>query len=154
VSTEDDDDFVTPVPIRLPLSGGRFVDIKERLTHGETEDMYALIWPHGLMDRRVARTAKINAYLLSWSLMRQGTPVPMSPALDAQTRLDTIRGLQPDRAVEIYEAIAAHEAVLDAKKKIPPGAPAAGTTSPSPAAAAGDSASAGSAPSTSTTTPS
>lgn len=146
------DDFPDPIATRLTLADGQFVDIRQRLTHGETDDMYDVIYPHGLMNRRVVRTAKIDAYLLGWSLTKKGVPVPMSPDLDAQTRLDTIRSLDPTRALEIYQAIEAHETAMDAKKKIPPGAPAAGAISPSPSGAAGASVSAPSAPSTSTTT--
>jgi hypothetical protein len=144
----DDDDFVDPVPERLKLRGGQFVDIKRQLNHGESEDMYAVISPHGLQNRRVVRTAKIDAYLLSWSLTKKGVPVPMSlptPDFSAQARLDTIRSLSQRRALEIYDAIQAHEVKLeaeaDAKKKIQPGASGAATTSPSPSAADGPSAS-------------
>jgi hypothetical protein len=33
--------FVRPEPSRLTISGGDYIDIKKRLNHGETEDMYA-----------------------------------------------------------------------------------------------------------------
>ena len=137
------DDFVDPVPERLPLSGGQFVDIKQRLNHGETEDMYARIAPHGLQNRREVRTAKIDAYLLGWSLTKKGVPVPMSPELPAQTRVDTIRALHQDRAVEIYDAIEAHEekmaAERAAQKKILDGKPVGEATLPSPSAVGGPS---------------
>lgn len=152
---DEDDDFADPIPHRLTLSGGHFVDIKQRLNHGETEDMYAVIAPHGLTNRRVVRTAKIDAYLLGWSLTKKGVPVPMSLASEtfsAQARLDTIRSLSQRRAIEIYDAIEAHEAAMDAKKKIPPGANGAAVISPSRSGAAGGSASDPSGPSTSTTT--
>ena len=130
----DFEDFVDPIPERLTLRGGHFVDIRRRLNHGETEDMFALIAPHGLMDRKVVRTAKIEAYLLSWSLTNKGVPVPMSPELPPKVRLDTIRSLSHDRAIEIFEAIEAHEARMDAareaQKKTSAGVPPAGATSP------------------------
>jgi hypothetical protein len=137
---DSEDDFPDPVLERLALRGGHFVDIKRRLTHGETEDMYAEIAPHGLQNRRVVRTAKIDAYLVAWSLLRKGVPVPMSlatPEFPAQARLDTIRSLSQDRAIEIYTAIDAHEAAMNAKKKIPPAAPGAAVSSSSPSAVAG-----------------
>jgi hypothetical protein len=134
------DDFVAPIPERLPLSGGQYVDIKRRLNHGETEDMFARMAPHagGPVNRREVRTAKILAYLIGWSLMRDGVPVPMSPELPESSRLDTIRSLDPDRAMEIHQAIEAHEQQMDAareeQKKILSGPPAAAATSPSPSA--------------------
>lgn len=146
-------DFVTPQPHRLTLHDGKFVDIQKVLNHGDTEDLHARIWPSsgGGMDRRMVRTARILAYLLGWSLTKIDAetklevPVPYSLELPEQTRLDTIRALNHERAVEIYEAIDAHEAAMakdrDAKKKIRAGAPVSDPTSPSPSAVDGRSAS-------------
>lgn len=143
------DDFVIPEPWRLTLSDGKFIDIKKRLNHGETEDMYARMSPHGgLIDRREVRTAKVLAYLIGWSLTKtkDGTPapVPMSPELPEQARLDTIRALDPDRFEEMHKAIEAHEDAMAteraAQKKILAGTPAADAISPSPSAVTGASA--------------
>lgn len=150
------DDFTDPEPFRLVLSdGSKYVDIKKRLTHGETEDMYARISPYGVgVNRREVRTAKISAYILGWNLTRKGAPIPMSQELPEQERIDTLRGLDPDRATEIHKAIEAHEeaeaAARAALKKTAAGTPAATATFSSPCAQGG--ASSGSAPSTSTTT--
>jgi hypothetical protein len=68
-------DFVRPEPIRLSLSGGHYIDIKKRLNHGETEDMYARWAPFVVpgqpanLNRREVRTAKVLTYLLGWSLV-------------------------------------------------------------------------------------
>jgi hypothetical protein len=146
------DDFVTPEPVRLSLIGGQFIDIKKRLNHGETEDMYTRMSPHGgVLNRRELRTAKILAYLLGWSLTNHGVPVPMAPELPEQTRIDTIRSLDPDRAVELYRAIEAHEEAMDRARAAESEKKTDETISPSPSAAAGPSAT--SAPLTSTTTP-
>jgi hypothetical protein len=141
------DDFVTPEPVRIPLRGGQWVDIAKSLNHGETEDMFERMSPHGILaNRRWVRTAQILAYVLGWSLTRNGQPVPIGPTggeIPEQTRIDTIRGLSPDRAIEIYDAIEAHEAaqavVLAEQKKILSGAPAVVATSSSPSAADGPS---------------
>jgi len=149
------DDFVTPEPHRLTLPDGQFLDIRKRLTHGESEDLNARIFPLGGVDRSMVRTARILAYLLGWSFTRNGAPVPYSPGLPEQTRLDTIRALHQDRAVEIFDAIEAHEDAMNqeraAQKKILTGARAVDKSSPSPSAPAG--ASSGSAPSALTTMP-
>lgn len=142
------EDFVTPEPVRIPLRGGQWVDIAKCLNHGETEDMFERMSPHGIMaSRRWVRTAKILAYVLGWSLTRDGKPVPMGPTggeLPEETRIDTVRALHPDRAIEIYDAIEVHEAAqakaLAEQKKILSGAPAAAAILPSPSAAAGPSA--------------
>lgn len=136
-------DFVTPEPHRLTLHDGQFVDIRKRLNHGETDDMFARIWPSGGLDRRWVRTAKMLAYVIGWSLTKDGAPVPMSPDLAEQDRIDTIRALDPDRAVEIHEAIEVHEQAAAearaAQKKILSGPPAVPVISASPSAPGGPS---------------
>jgi hypothetical protein len=142
------DDFDDPESVRLPLSGGKYADITKRLTHGESEAMYERMWPAGGFSRRDARTAKLLAYVIGWNLTKQGVPVPMNLTLGEQVRLDTIRAMNQDRAIELFDKIEAHEDAMtaerDAQKKILAGAPPAGATSPSPSGAAG--ASSGSAP--------
>lgn len=141
------DDFVVPHTERLPLSGGQYVDIRKRLNHGETEDMLdRMMTPLGTLNRRWVRTGKILAYLLGWSLTRDGEPrepIPFSLAMSEQDRIDTIRSLDPDRAVEIYKAIEAHEEATDqkraAQKKILNGGRKDEATSPSPSSAGGGS---------------
>ena len=150
-------DFVTPEPTRLTLADGKFVDVKKRLNHGETEDMYARWAPYvesggsatPKLDRREVRTAKVEAYLLGWSLTTDdGTPVPMTPDMPYADRLATIRNLDPERFTEIHAAIEAHEQAVEAaraaQKKIPTGAPSSGATSRSPSDSGGGSS--GSAP--------
>ncbi len=136
------DDFVTPEPVRLTLSDGQFVDIRKRLTHGESEAMYERMGE----GRRWVRTAQIVAYVLGWSLTKTDpattheVPVPMAPDLPEQTRIDTIHALDQTRAVEIYEAITAHERAMTvartAQKKTG-GRSESSATSISPATSAG-----------------
>lgn len=140
-------DFVTPEPHRLTLHDGKFIDIQKELNHGDSEDLNERIWPSGGFSRRMVRTARICAYLLGWSLTKpdpatkQDVPVPYSPDLPEETRLATIRGLSHARAVEIFDAIEAHEEAMakarDAKKKIRAGATAPDAISASPSSAAG-----------------
>jgi hypothetical protein len=136
-------DFVRPEPIRLSISGGHYIDIKKRLNHGETEDMFARWAPFVVpgqpanLDRREFRTAYVLTYLLGWSLTDDdGTPVAFSPALPEAERLDAIRSLDPDRFTEIHDAIEKHEEAY-AKKKALLTESASPATSPSPVAVAG-----------------
>src|SRR6188474_1252203 len=96
-------DFVTPESVRLPLSGGAFVDIKKRLNQGETDDMHArwapFVVPGELspqLNRREVRVSKVAAYLLGWSLTNNGAPVAMTPDMSEADRLATIRSLDPE----------------------------------------------------------
>lgn len=130
-------DFVTPEPHRITLSGGQTVDIARRLSHGESEDMYARM----LANRAETRTAKLLAYILGWSLTRDEKPVAYSLALPEQARLDTLRALDPDLAVEIHEAIESHETAeakrRTARKNGQGGTPESASISPSPSGADG-----------------
>jgi hypothetical protein len=142
------DDFDEPEQVRLTLTNGKYVDIKKRLNHGETEDLFARMSPYGVgVNRREVRTAKIAAYLLGWNLTKKGVPVPMGPPdgdLPENVRTDTIRNLTSERAVEIHKAIEAHEEADATKradlKKTSDGKPAADPISPSPSEPAGTSA--------------
>jgi len=116
--------FVRPESVRLSISGGDFLDVKKRLTHGEREDMHASWAPFVTpgeplqLNRREVRTAKVFAYLLGWSLTDddQKKPVPMSPDLPDTVRLATIRSLDPDTFDEIHTAIMAHEEAVEAER--------------------------------------
>lgn len=140
-------DFVKPEPIRLFLSGGRYIDIKKRLNHGETEEMFARMAPFVVpgqlaqLDRREVRTARVLMYLLGWSLTNDGVPEPMSLVMPEVERLATIHSLDPNSFDEIYAAIETHEAAfekeLEAKKKLQATANASSAISPSQDAAIG-----------------
>lgn len=140
--------FVNPEATRLPVSDGEFIEIKRRLNHGESEDMYARMAPfidtdgHLQVNRREVRTAKVLTYLLGWTLTNNGKPVPMSTDLTETARLDTIRSLDPDRFNEIHQAIEAHETAVvmerAAEKKDRDGAKPSSVISPSPVIVTGD----------------
>jgi hypothetical protein len=137
-------DFVRPEVQRLPLSHGRFVDVRKQLTHGEREDFLATIAPYDLsgsskLDRRLLRTTRVLTYLLGWSLVDdKGSPVPIGPELSETQRRDTIRSLDPVVFDELHAAILAHEtanyAARSDPKNIPSGDSESKLTSPSLAA--------------------
>lgn len=141
--------FTQPESVRLPLSDGDYIDIKKRLNHGETEEMYARWAPFvtpgqpAQLNRREVRTAKVILYLLGWSLTNNGAPVPMSPDIPEATRLATLRNLDPDAFDEIHRAIETHEAAMTAERAAAKngqgGETGSAAISPSPSAAAGPS---------------
>lgn len=140
-------DFVKPEVARLSLEDGKYVDVKKRLNHGESEDMYALMSPfvgvdgRAQVNRREVRTAKVLSYLVGWSLLNDGTPVAMSLDMPDTARRDTINSLDPDRFNEIYEAIEQHENAMfqerAAEKKGRDGAKPSPVISPSPVVVTG-----------------
>lgn len=140
-------DFVKPEIKRFPISGGHFIDVKKQLNHGEREDMFAAMAPLVTpgedlrFNRRDIRTAKAVTYLVGWSLTNEGTPVPMSPELPEQVRIDTIRSLSAERFDEMFAVILKHEAANEqaavAAKKIRDGESKSSATSPSLVSMAG-----------------
>jgi hypothetical protein len=114
--------FVEPELVRVPLSDGDFINIKKALTHGEREDMLSAISPHitvgqrRQIDTRHVRTTKVLTYLVSWSLTDHDQPVPYSPDLPEQERIDTIRSLDTYTFDEIHAAIENHEIAADAAR--------------------------------------
>lgn len=140
-------DFVKPEVARLSLAGGQFVDVKKRLNHGESEDMFALMSPFVGADGRVqvnlreVRMAKVLSYVVGWSLSSDGTPVAMSLEMPHDARKDTINSLDPDRFNEIHQAIEQHENAVyqerAAEKKGRDGAKPSPVISPSPVVATG-----------------
>jgi hypothetical protein len=104
--------FVTPSIVRLPLSDGQWLDVKQELTAGEERAMFAAMGelrPETRLAGSGVREQWIVAYVLAWSLTDdEGRPVAFSAGA-----LDALRGA---RLAEIWDAINAHdERVRDAR---------------------------------------
>jgi len=138
--------FTEPDTTRLTLMGGEWMDVKTRLTHGEREAMLSAMSPYVnpgeklQLERKEIRPALVNAYVIGWSLTRNGKPVPMSPDLPDNTRLATLRGMSSEAFDLIHAAIEAH---VEATKQADEGNASGGesessATSPSPVLATGD----------------
>lgn len=108
---------VQPEVVRLPLSGGDFIDVKRELNAGEYFDLIV-----AQADRQ--SFAKILAYVIGWSLCGPDGPVPYSVEMPDTTRRDTVRSLDKATARELIAALDRHEQAVEAqreeKKTIPP----------------------------------
>ena len=108
---------VQPAIVRLTLSHGDYVDVKQELNAGEYFDLV------------IARTerqpfAKILAYVIGWSLCgADGKPIPYSLDAAEPVRRDTVRSLDTGTARELLAVLDKHEqaveAARDAKKNTP-----------------------------------
>jgi hypothetical protein len=125
--------FVVPDIVRLPLSGGQWVDVKKELNQGEQRAMFASMGDYNPASRVAATVVTrqfVAAYVLAWSLSDDdGRPVAFS-----EGALDALKG---HRFNEIWEAVNAHDdrarAAQADEKKTRDGATASMPTSPSPA---------------------
>lgn len=134
--------FVVPEQTRLELSGGDWILVKKRLTHGEQSDLFARLYVAGADGRFHAHPIKSNivtvsAYLLDWSNLQN----PIRGA-DAETIEATLRGLDPESFAEIREAITGHqqhqEQVRETEKNGKDGGKGLPGISPSPDGVTGD----------------
>jgi len=111
-----------PEMVRLPLSGGDFVDVQKELNAGDYFDLLV-----AMADRKPF--AKIMAYLVGWNLVGlNDQPLPYSLDLPENVRRDTIRSLTKATYSELSAVINKHEQsedrAADVKKKTADRAPA------------------------------
>jgi hypothetical protein len=126
--------------IRLPLSGGEWVDVKAELNAGEARRIFATlvktmnVGEVTTLDPEKVGLTKVVEYVVGWSLLgADGRPEPVSES--------AIDGLDQDTYREIVEAVDAHdaagEAIRVARKNGQGGEKASAAISPSPDAAIG-----------------
>lgn len=129
--------FVSPNTVRLDLSDGDWIEVKERLTYKEQQQL------SGAMLRSIktvegdqemgvdfARYAilRLKTWLLEWSFRDEhDKPVPLSPA--------AIENLDPDTAQEIGDALDKHLEGREALKATP-AMTESGTSSTAPSVSA------------------
>jgi len=112
--------FVTPRTIRLELSDGDWIEVKERLTYGEQQRLGS-----GAFEK-VSRSSdgsdiefrmnmerysilRMSTWIVDWSFTdERGKPVAVSQS--------AIAALDPDTADEIDAALTAHIEALEAEK--------------------------------------
>jgi hypothetical protein len=118
--------FVEPRTVRLPLTDGDWIEVKDELTVGETKTYEASgLGAGGAIDWPTYYIARVCVYLQDWSL-RDAQDKPVDVSREAVSALDT------DTFTEIENAISAHrKAKADAKKKLTETSP---TSRPSPSA--------------------
>lgn len=138
--------FVRPDTIRLPLADGDWIEVKRRLSSGETRDLYARLYkpgPEGKLttDPFQSGLAQVVAYLIDWSAVDEaGRPIVIR-GLSVPDLERVLNMLDVESFADIREAIERHEAAMvearTQEKKRRTGATDAAATSPSPSAAAG-----------------
>jgi hypothetical protein len=115
--------FVIPETVRIDLSGEDWIDIKKKLTVGETRRMQLggikMVGKAGQpemevsMDIEALSLAKVTVYLLDWSFEdAEGRRVDLSR--------QSIEALDEASYQEISDAIDEHTKAMDKEKKITP----------------------------------
>ena len=128
---------VIPESVRITLRNGEWIEVRKRLSYGEANKARAAaftkdIGPSGRpqVDMEQLGKVQIMAYLLNWSQVFNGEPIPihtpalLSSALDNQDE-DTIN--------EIIDAITVHIEKVQAEKNAPAGEKKLSRRSPSAA---------------------
>lgn len=137
--------FVTEATKRLPLSEGDWIEVKERITHGEQKriasaaiaitglggalaggaktDAEALASANLTMDIERAEQVRLEVYLVEWSFKDDNDKaVRVTPA--------SIAALDPETADEIKTALDKHVEEVGEAKKASNGNPSARRRSP------------------------
>jgi hypothetical protein len=98
---------VVPEMVRVPLSDGDYLDVKQELNAGE---YVALLT--AMAERRPF--AKVLAYVIGWSLIGvDGKPMPYDIETPEQTRRSTVSALDKDTLREMIAALDKHEQAGD-----------------------------------------
>jgi hypothetical protein len=115
--------FVTPGTTTITLPDGDWIVVKNYLTVGEIREAARKINGEGPNGERIPKAtagyAQTDAYLLDWSLMRDGKTVPIDTDARRRSALDAMHGAA---YLEIEQAINRHidqmaAELEDAKKK-------------------------------------
>jgi hypothetical protein len=133
--------FVTPAEVRLPLTDGDYLIVKNRLNAGETLEMYARMRGDGAqVDPLKFGIAMIQAYLLDWSIADDAGRVVSVRDQPPELVAGALTNLEYPDFQEILTAIRAHDdAIIAARqeKKQTTGEPLPGASSRWPAAVTG-----------------
>lgn len=101
---------VQPEIVRLPVSGGDFVDVKKELNAGEYFDLI-------LAQSERQPFAKILTYVIGWSFVgTDSEPIPYSLDMPETLRRDTVRSLDKATMRELVSVIDKHEQAVDAQR--------------------------------------
>jgi hypothetical protein len=139
------DRFVRPELTRIPLSDGDWLLVKRRLSAGEEREAHARMFeeaPDGTLRPNRLRFdfAIISAYVVDWSLLREGEPLAIRGMAPDDLEL-LLHDLAPEELREFRIAIEEHEARQEAarlaEKKSPVGERASPPISLSPVDAVG-----------------
>lgn len=111
---------VVPGTVRLALSRGDFLIVKQKLNAGEMMDLFERAAPSmdGPRKSLTGALAIATTYLLDWSLTDpEGAVIPIRGAT-ADDKDAAIRLLDFDSMLEITNAITAHDATTRQEKKL------------------------------------
>lgn len=104
--------FVNPSTTTLQLPGGHWLEVKNKLTLGEERGAFQQIvgeinqatgWRRPNVEMQ--GLAEVSAYIVAWSLMDGGKPVP----IDTEgKKIAALRALHPNKYKVIEDAVQAH----------------------------------------------
>lgn len=109
--------FVDPDSAQVSLGDGEWIELKKRLTVGEERDamkaLYRMVDGVLSPDMAMIGIADVMAYLVDWSLTRNGKRVDIGT--DGK-KLAALRSLSQDAFKAIHEAVTKHIEVMTAER--------------------------------------
>ena len=114
--------FVDPNTVRLDLSDGEWIEVKEELTYGEQQRLSnaamtrfqdaSAATPRIELDFERYQVIRLKTWLVDWSAKgKDGKSIKITD--------ESIRAMHPDMAAEIDAALTAHIEALEAAKNAP-----------------------------------
>lgn len=106
--------FVKPGVVRVPLSDDDWIDLKRELTVGEARQiLFSTLEEQGdgtfKRNLDAAIMLRLLSYIVAWSFVDDGRPVPVSA--------DAINALDVPTLTELISAVNAHEASVQPKNE-------------------------------------
>lgn len=113
--------FVTPRTVRLPLSGDYWIDVRERLNHGESEALSRSLYErdeNGDMHYVPVKwnTAMVLTFLVDWNMTGDDGQVVPIRGVSREELAATIANLDEDDFIEIRDAVQTHVSALSAAR--------------------------------------
>lgn len=120
LATPDRSVLVMPRTIRLPLSGEQWVEVRERLNHGEhtalNESLYVLIDGDYVFNPLKWNDAIVIAFLVDWNLTGDDGQVLPIRGTSRDELAATLRHIDEDAFLEIKSAVQTHVDALSAAR--------------------------------------
>lgn len=113
--------IVRPETVRVDISDGDWIELKKRLTYGESAKSRAAVVKEVRTDGRMTpdfelvEIAQVLAYLVDWSLVdEKGKRIPIDT--DSK-RLSAIQAQDSETIRELIDAVSAHVEAMDAERE-------------------------------------
>lgn len=108
--------------VRLPLTGGDWIDVRRELTIGESRRIYSEAYRatdgnNVTVDAQIAAFARAASWITAWSLLGpDGMAIAWPVGIPLRKKIEILERLDVETMLEIEAAIATHERAQEQAK--------------------------------------